>query len=198
MHHFFVGLGNPGLKYAMTRHNIGFMVLKEWGSSLKWDFREKSQFNAWVAKGECQGKTIHLLMPTTYMNNSGQAVRRYMDYANLVPHDLVVVVDDIALPFGELRLRSMGSAGGHNGLKSIEAHLGTRNYARLRMGIGHNGPDDLADYVLDSFDTDEKKALPGFISKGMEALRLLVDDNITQVMNKINTKPPLERPNMKT
>ena len=99
-------------------------------------------------------------MPTTYMNESGQAVRRYMDYIKLEPHDLVVVVDDIALPFGDLRLRSRGSAGGHNGLKSIETHLGTQHYARLRMGIGHHGEKDLADFVLDNFSGEEQKMLP--------------------------------------
>jgi PTH1 family peptidyl-tRNA hydrolase len=189
MHRLFVGLGNPGLKYAMTRHNIGFMVIKEWGSSLNWSFKEKTQFNAWVAKGEFQGKIIHLLMPTTYMNNSGQAVRSYMNYMNLVPDDLVVVVDDTAFAYGDLRLRSQGSSGGHNGLKSIEAHIGTKNYARLRMGIGHHGSNDMANYVLDLFSAEERKTLPEFVLKGEKVLKQLVDENITNVMNKVNIKP---------
>lgn len=190
MHRLYVGLGNPGKKYTMTRHNIGFMVLKEFGEHLGWEFKEKTQFHAWVTKGELQETTIHLLMPTTYMNESGQAVRRYMDYVKLDPKDLVVVVDDIALPYGELRLKSMGSAGGHNGLKSIEACLGTKHYARLRMGIGHHGPNDMADYVLDNFSSEERKTLPDFVQRGAQVLGQLVNETITHVMNKINTKPP--------
>lgn len=189
MHRLYVGLGNPGKKYTMTRHNIGFMVIKEFGDCLEWSFKEKNQFHAWVTKGEIQGKVVHLLMPTTYMNESGQAVRRYMDYIKLDPQDLVVVVDDIALSYGELRLRSMGSAGGHNGLRSIETCLGTKDYARLRMGIGHHGPNNRADYVLDNFSVEERKALPEFVRRGSEVLKHLVDSSITHVMNKVNIKP---------
>lgn len=191
MHYLYVGLGNPGKKYAMTRHNIGFMVLQEFSESLGWVFKEKTQFQAWVTKGELQDKTIHLLMPTTYMNESGQAVRRYMEYNQLDPQNLLVVVDDIALPYNELRLKNMGSTGGHNGLRSIEACLETKNYARLRMGIGHHGPHDMADYVLDNFNSEERKILPDFVQRGSQVLRHLVDHSITYVMNKVNTKAPI-------
>jgi PTH1 family peptidyl-tRNA hydrolase len=188
MHRLFVGLGNPGKKYEMTRHNIGFMVVKAMGTSLGWEFREKKYCQAWVAKGEFQGKTIHLMMPSTFMNESGLAVRRYMEDIKLEPHDLLVIVDDIALPYGELRLRSEGSAGGHNGLKSIEAHLGTRHYARLRIGIGHHGEVDLADYVLDKFTSDEQRTLPECVQRGTQVINQLVGQNITDVMKIVNTK----------
>ena len=190
MRQLFVGLGNPGKKYELTRHNIGYRVIQDWGSNLNLDFKQKSQFSAYVAKGHWQTTEIHLLLPTTYMNQSGQAVKKYMDYMNFKPEDLVVVVDDIAFPFGQLRLKSGGSAGGHNGLKSIEAHLSTKDYARLRMGIGHNGSEVLADYVLENFTSDEKKTLNSFLSDGIKVLELLVKDNITQVMSKVNTLKP--------
>ena len=152
-------------------------------------FKEKQQWPAWVAEGKLQGKTIHLLMPATYMNESGVAVRRYMQELNLEPNDLVVVVDDIDLSYGEMRLRSSGSAGGHNGLKSIEARLGTQQYARLRMGIGHHGENDLADYVLDSFAGEERKSLPDYIQRGRQVLMQLVNESLSHVMKTVNTKP---------
>lgn len=185
----FVGLGNPGKKYEATRHNIGFLVLKSLAASLEWEFKEKSPFYAWVARGEYKGQSIHLLMPTTYMNESGLAVRRYMDYVKTEVQDLLVVVDDVALPYGELRLRSMGSSGGQNGLKSVEAHLGTQHYARLRMGIGHPGDHHMADFVLSGFTKEEQMILPQFIQSGANVLKQLVDESITHVMKTVNTKP---------
>jgi PTH1 family peptidyl-tRNA hydrolase len=183
----FIGLGNPGKKYEMTRHNMGFMVLTDLSKRLRWDFKEKKQFSAWVAKGDFEGKTIHLLMPTTFMNASGQAVRDYMDYIKLPVNELLVVVDDIALPYGTMRLRSKGSAGGHNGLKSIAASLGTQEYARLRLGIGFdNKQDDLANYVLDSFNCEEKKNLPEYIQRGTQVLIRLIKENMDHVMKTMN------------
>lgn len=187
--HLFVGLGNPGKKYAMTRHNIGFMVLKELATHLNWEFKEKTQFRAWLARGEFNGNAIHLLMPATYMNESGYAVRRYMDYAKIEISHLVVISDDIALPFGEIRLRSKGSSGGHNGLKSIETHLGTQQFARLRMGIGHHGISSLADYVLENFTKEEQTELLSYLPRGEQVLKQLMDKNITDVMKTVNTKP---------
>src|SRR5262249_28081159 len=141
--------------------------------------------------------TVHLILPTTYMNNSGIAVRRYLDYFKLTPQQLVVVVDDVVLPFGEMRLRAEGSSGGHNGLKSITEHLATSHYARLRMGIGSNighpqGPSEgyvpLADYVLSDFTTSEVGKLEEFINRGTQILMRLVKEPIATVMNNINGK----------
>lgn len=194
-HCVIVGLGNPGKKYEATRHNIGFMVVKELASKLGWRLKEETQFSAYCAHGQVGDTICRLLLPTTYMNNSGQAVRRYLDYYQLGPENVIVVTDDVALPFGEMRLRTMGSAGGHNGLKSVEAHLGTRHYIRLRMGVGAPdklGSDDdaLADYVLSGFSGNEAKTLPHFVEKGAHVLWQLLHEAVTRVMNEVNGKGP--------
>lgn len=189
-HRVFVGLGNPGSKYEKTRHNIGYMVLKDFARKEGWSFKEEMRFNALIAKGRIGNATVHLLLPTTYMNLSGMAVRPYLDFFKIGPDSLVVVSDDVALPFGQIRLRSMGSPGGHNGLKSIEAHLGTSQYARLKMGVGSpEGNQDLADFVLAPFGVEEVAALGAFIDRGTQVLRRMLDDTLSNVMNAINAKP---------
>jgi PTH1 family peptidyl-tRNA hydrolase len=190
--HVFVGLGNPGKKYEMTRHNLGFLVLKAFAQEQGWKFKEESRFQAHVAKGQSGDDHIYLVLPDTYMNESGRAVRPFLDYYKLGPSHLLVVSDDIALDFGVMRLRMRGSAGGHNGLKSIEEHLKTQHYARLRMGIGtHTEDSNLVDHVLDTFTLEELKELPGFVARGVEALKLLMTTTLTQVMNSVNAKPKL-------
>jgi peptidyl-tRNA hydrolase, PTH1 family len=159
-----------------------------------------------VARGQCDDATVHLILPTTYMNNSGIAVRRYLDYFKLMPQQLVVVVDDVALPFGEMRLRGEGSSGGHNGLKSLTEHLATSHYARLRMGIGSNmghpqshpegqpeGYMPLADYVLSDFSTSEVGQLEEFIDRGTQVLMRLIKEPIAIVMNAINTRQETQK-----
>ena len=183
----FVGLGNPGLRYKMTRHNIGYLVLQRFADRMGWILNEDRRFNAKIAKGVFQEQTIHLLMPLTYMNLSGESLRRYTDYLKIPISQVVVIVDDIALPFGQLRLREGGSAGGHNGLKSIEACLGTSYYKRLRLGIGHPGEKGLADYVLEMFNRAELDELPAFIDRGGEVLQNLLNESFTRVMNNVNT-----------
>jgi PTH1 family peptidyl-tRNA hydrolase len=199
----FVGLGNPGKKYEMTRHNIGFMVIKEFAKHFNWKLKEETRFGAYVAKGVINQVSVHLLMPTTYMNNSGQAVRSYLDFYQIIPEHAVVVVDDVALPFGDFRLKSMGSSGGHNGLKSIEAHLGSKHYARLRMGIGPESAQEetkletLADYVLAVFSQKELQMLDTFVEQGVRILERLTSESITRVMNDVNkkiSKPPQREP----
>lgn len=185
----FVGLGNPGPQYALTRHNMGYLVVQAFAERLGWVFKEDKRFNARVAKGMSENKTVHLVLPLTYMNLSGTAVRRYVDYFKLSLDRLVVVTDDIALPFGQLRLRTLGSAGGHNGLKSVEAHLGTTHYTRLRMGIGHPGQKVLVDYVLDLFSHSEQEELPIVIDRGVEILQRLLRESASHVMNTVNTVP---------
>jgi len=183
-----VGLGNPGPKYEMTRHNLGYLVVKAFAHSEGLTFKEQRQFIAYTSKGCSGGVAIHLLLPVTYMNESGRAVRLYMDYYKLKPRELIVVSDDVALPYGEMRLRALGSAGGHNGLKSVQAYIGTQEYTRLRMGIGQNqqiGP-TLADYVLDPFASHEMERLGDFIAKGVTVLKRLMTEDIAQVMNAVN------------
>lgn len=185
----FVGLGNPGLQYEMTRHNMGYLVVQAFAYRLKWFLKEDRRFNANVVKGNVENQTIHLLLPLTYMNLSGNSVRRYIDYFKIPIENLIIVTDDIALPFGQLRLRNMGSAGGHNGLKSIESCLGTSHYKRLRIGIGHPGEKMLANYVLETFSQIEQRELPVFIDHGVEVLQRLLKESFTQVMNSVNTIP---------
>lgn len=185
----FIGLGNPGKTYAQTRHNLGFLVVEMLAHSLNWVLKDENRFNAKVAKGMLNGKTIHLILPMTFMNESGWAVRQYLDYYKLSASQIVVVCDDIALEFGQIRLRSKGSAGGHNGLKSINAHLGTEEYVRLRMGIGdYRDKEPLSDYVLSNFTAEESVALNDFIKRGAVTLVDLTTDTPTQVMNRVNTK----------
>ena len=185
-----VGLGNPGQKYEMTRHNMGYLVAKAFARSEGWSFKEEKRFNSFVAKGRIGEITVSLLLPTTYMNESGIALRRYLDFYRLTPDAVIVVTDDIALPFGELRVREGGSAGGHNGLKSVEAHLGTDGYVRVRMGIQTDQQrESLADYVLDAFSQNELVGLTTFIEKGAAvAKRLVMGDPISAVMNAVNPK----------
>ncbi len=185
----FVGLGNPGPQYAMTRHNMGFLVVQEFAHCLGWSLKEDRRFNASVAKGVSENKTVHLLLPLTYMNLSGQAVRRYADYFRIPFTNLIIVADDIALAFGQLRLRAMGSAGGHNGLKSIESSLGNPHYKRLRMGVGHPGEKMLANYVLETFNHTEQQELPIFIDRGVEVLQRLLRESFSHVMTSVNTVP---------
>jgi PTH1 family peptidyl-tRNA hydrolase len=194
----FVGLGNPGPEYKMTRHNIGYLVIQDFASRLGWSLKEDRRFNAQVVKGVIENHTVHLLLPLTYMNLSGNAIRRYVDYFKIPLDHLVVVTDDIALSFGQLRLRIMGSAGGHNGLKSVEASLGTSHYKRLRMGIGHPGEVMLANYVLDSFNQKEQQELQTFIDRGVEVLKRLLKESFSHVMTSVNTVPRQKLPKQGT
>lgn len=189
----FVGLGNPGKKYEGTRHNIGYMVIRALAKKLGWHLKEEARYPGWVAKGKVQENRLHLLMPTCYMNNSGQALKKYLDFYRLGPANIAVVVDDLALSFGEVRLRVMGSSGGHNGLTSVEKSLGTRHYIRLRMGIGMPirrsvNEITLADYVLADFTQEEQQGLKIFIEKGEQVLERLLSEEISKVMSSVNTK----------
>jgi PTH1 family peptidyl-tRNA hydrolase len=188
-----VGLGNPGIKYARTRHNIGYLVVKalskRWGIQLQ----NETRFSGHVAKGFRGELVVHLLLPTTYMNRSGIAVQQYLHYYKLGPQDLIVVTDDVALAFGELRVREQGTSGGHNGLKSVEAALGTKEYKRVKMGVGSpldhpEGAQILADYVLAPFTPEETASLTRFIDEGVEVVERLLEEPVAKVMNAINKK----------
>lgn len=193
-HFVVVGLGNPGKEYALTRHNMGYMVVEavadKVGSSLKKD----GDFQAKVGQASYHDVAIHLVMPTTYMNLSGIAVQKVLAYYKVDVKDLLVVVDDAAIPFGVMRLREAGSSGGHNGLKSIQQCLGTQEYPRLRMGIGAQGYGTLTDHVLGDFSSEERKALPAFIEEGATAVLALCDEDIIRVMQQVNTSNNKETP----
>lgn len=183
-----VGLGNPGTRYARTRHNIGYSILQAWAHKLRISFKEEKRFCGLTAHsqiGECE---VHMLLPTTYMNESGVAVRRYMDYFKITCERLLVVSDDVDLPFSKLRLRLFGSPGSHNGLKNIHLHLGGGQYSRLRIGIGRNpGEKSLADYVLDNFSAEESLRLPSLVEEAIRALELVVRLSAEKAMQFINT-----------
>lgn len=190
-----VGLGNPGKKYEMTRHNMGFLALQAFAKEHGWSFKEEGRFQALVAKGKVGKISVHLLMPTTYMNESGRAVRAFIDYYRFTPSQIIVVNDDVELDFGAIRLRPTGSAGGHNGLKSIEACLGTRHYTRLRLGIGRGEKREaLANHVLDNFNREEKDQLHGFLQRAVKALELILTADIATAMQTVNAKIKKEPP----
>lgn len=182
-----VGLGNPGSKYEFNRHNIGVLVARKLASAQGLSFKEEKRLHALVAKGMSKGVVLHVVLPQTYMNESGQAVGAYLNYYKLKPDAVLVVCDDVELPFGRLRLRNQGGSGGHNGLKSIEAHLGTRHYLRLKMGVGKELANaTLADYVLDNFKADEMIRLESFIGQGVETVSYLLSEPSAIVMNRVN------------
>lgn len=192
-----IGLGNPGLKYRNNRHNAGFMVLDRVAELLGVTFSESSRFRGAEAKGGTGAADFFLLKPKTYMNLSGQSVSSLMSYYRLTPEQIVVVTDDIATPFGELRLKASGSPGGHNGLKSIEESLGTRDYPRLKIGIlgsGYSGR-DLDEYVLNDFSKEEEAELPRVIECGAKALLRIATEGLEAVMNEVNIK--VKKPPMK-
>lgn len=183
-----VGLGNPGKQYEMTRHNIGFLVVRALAEKIGIAFKDHRRISALVGKGEHEGATVHLVMPTTYMNLSGVAVQQYLNYYKLGVEDLLVIVDDVALPFGKMRLRPLGGAGGHNGLKSIEQHLGTQSYLRLRMGVGDRDHGTLTDHVLGGFSVEERKALPAFVDQGGAVALGLLSHDVESMMQEFNAK----------
>lgn len=168
---------------------MGYLVLNALAKMYDCRFKEEKQFDAYVGKTKINGTIVHLLLPTTYMNLSGHSVKLYMSFFKLVPANIIVVADDVSLPYGEMRIRRMGSAGGHNGLKSIEACLGTREYNRLRMGIGRNVKEKtLADYVLDNFSNEEMLTLGDFVQEGAIVINRLMNESISHVMNSVNVK----------
>lgn len=185
----YVGLGNPGKEYEKTRHNIGNLVLRSFAHNQGFVFKADARFKAEIAKGEISGVKIHCLFPTTYMNESGVAVRKYIDFFKINSNRVVVISDDVDLPFGQMRLKTSGGAGTHNGLKSIEKYLATQCYPRLRMGIGLGYKDqDLADHVLSRFSAEEAATLDSFIKQGASVLARLIIEDIALVMNDINKK----------
>ncbi len=183
-----VGLGNPGDAYVHTRHNVGFEILKSFASSKGFAFRHASDLMGDCARAGIGGKKVFLLLPTTYMNSSGDAVRRCVEYYKIPTDHLLVVCDDVALPLGTMRIRAQGSAGGHNGLKSIEAHLGTNYYARFRIGVGFGSESDLTDHVLGRFLPEEKKVVAEIVCQAQAILDLWISDGIAVAMQTANAQ----------
>lgn len=184
MSYLVVGLGNPGSAYANTRHNLGFLSVEKFAEKQGFSFRQEKEYLGRVAVGQFADQKVYLLLPSTYMNSSGESVRLFVNYFHIALSDILIVCDDINIPFGSLRLRSEGSTGGHNGLESIEAHLKTRAYARLRAGIGDRTHGDLADYVLGHFTAEEMKELPQIIEKTVVAIEQWLKENKKNVERK--------------
>ncbi len=187
MKYLIVGLGNIGPEYQDTRHNIGFKVLDAFAKASNAVF-DNIRYGA-VAEMKLNGRTLILLKPNTYMNLSGKAVSYWMQKEKIALENLLVVVDDLALPFGSMRLRAQGSDGGHNGLKSINALLGTTAYARLRYGIGNDfQKGQQIDYVLGNWETEEIEKLPELLNRGGEIITSFVLQGIVRTMNAFNKK----------
>jgi PTH1 family peptidyl-tRNA hydrolase len=183
-----VGLGNPGREYRETRHNVGFMVVDEIARrhGLEWSMAPSQVPDAFVTK-RYGAQPLLLAKPLTFMNRSGDAVAALARYYDIAATDLFVVVDDIDLPFGRLRARARGSAGTHNGLRSVVQRLGTTDFPRLRLGVGRgDARRDLADHVLSTFEPAERAALDTLITRAADAAEMFAVEDIAQVMNTYN------------
>lgn len=181
-----VGLGNPGKKYEQTRHNVGFMVIDELASRHHFSLSKK-KFNGLYAMETIQGEKVILLAPQTYMNLSGEAVRPLMEYYNLELEDIIVIYDDLDLPTGKIRLRQKGGHGGHNGLRSIIDNLGSKDFKRVRIGIGRpEGRVPVIDYVLGKFSREEEQEAGDSIQKAADACEAWLNKPFPQVMNDYN------------
>jgi PTH1 family peptidyl-tRNA hydrolase len=186
MKYLITGLGNIGREYADTRHNIGFMILDTLAEVSNVVFDVNKRYGA-IAECRLKNKQLVLLKPSTYMNASGDAVRYWLQKEKIELENLLIVVDDIALPFGTLRLKPKGSDAGHNGLKHIQEILGTVQYNRLRFGIGNNfSQGRQIDYVLGAFTGEEQKLLPERIEKAVEMIKSFVLSGVENTMNQFN------------
>ena len=187
MKYLIVGLGNIGDEYRETRHNIGFMVLDALAKASNIVFKD-GRYGATTTLS-VKGRQLILLKPSTYMNLSGNAVRYWMQQEKIPLENVLVVVDDLALPFGSLRLKGKGSDAGHNGLKHIAATLGTQNYARLRFGIGNDFPKGAqVDYVLGNFDEEDRKQMPERLELAGEIIKSFCVAGLNLTMNQYNNK----------
>ena len=183
-----VGLGNPGTEYAATRHNIGFDMVTYLSDKYGIALRSK-EGKAIVGKGVIEGQKVMLVQPQTYMNLSGESVRALMDYYKLTTDEIVIIYDDISMPVGQVRIRPKGSAGGHNGIKSIIAHLGTQEFPRIKIGVGakpENG--DLVKYVLGRFSKEDDAKIRDVFALAEEGLLAILQEDVKAAMNAVNGK----------
>lgn len=182
------GLGNPGKRYAQTRHNVGFMAMDRLAEQFRISFKagKGDYFVSDVAHTGDGDREFILLKPQTFMNNSGIAVRHALDYFKVDLDKLLLILDEFQLPFGKLRLRAQGSDGGHNGLASVIQHLGSQDFARLRIGIGSEAKGDSANFVLAKFSKSEQQELPALIARAAEAAVEFIRHDLPRAMNKFN------------
>jgi PTH1 family peptidyl-tRNA hydrolase len=185
-----VGLGNPGEEYAKTRHNIGFQCVNEVARRHGLDFSKKLA-KARIAEGQIAGQRVALAKPFTFMNLIGQSAVSLCNWYKVAPaQELLVIYDELDLPFGTLRLRERGSAGTHNGMKSVVGQLGSQEFPRLRIGIGQGPPGrDAAQYVLGRFTRDEQAELPALIGRAADAVEVILREGFITAMNRFNAPP---------
>ena len=185
-----VGLGNPGGEYEWTRHNMGFLTVVRLAEELGLRLRRSSSYKGLFGEGRFEGEDIAVLLPHAFMNNSGIVVKQVCVSKKIDPANLLVICDDFSLAFGQIRLREQGSDGGHNGLASIIEHLGTKEFSRLRLGIGPVPPHkSTVDFVLEDFRLDEKKKLPEFLTAAVGCCRAWLSESLSTVMSRYNQKP---------
>lgn len=187
-----VGLGNPGSRYAKTRHNAGRLLAEHLASQANTGFNPLKKLKCFAATILIESEKVVVAYPDVFMNQSGEPVLQLVKFFEVNPvKDLLIAVDDVAIPFSSLRMRAKGSDGGHNGLKSIEQALGTSDYPRLRIGVGPQNPEtgygNLEEYVLENFPPAEEKALPEVLQRGLEACVLWSEEGIERAMNAVNS-----------
>lgn len=182
------GLGNPTKQYEGTRHNAGFRVIDQIASDYGISVDTK-KYKGLCGLGYIEGQKVLLLKPQTFMNLSGESIREAADFYKVEPEDIIVIFDDISLDVGQLRIRAKGSAGGHNGIKSIIAHLGSQEFPRIKVGVGEKPAGwDLADYVLGKFSGDDEKKIKEAAADASQAVKLMLTDGISAAMNQYNAK----------
>jgi peptidyl-tRNA hydrolase, PTH1 family len=185
--HLIVGLGNPGAEYAKTRHNAGFRLVEKLAAHWQADWKNERKFNARIARVERNARRVLLCRPQTFMNASGEAVSAVVNFYRLPLARILVMVDDADLPLGEIRLRAGGSSGGHHGLESVEQHLDSREFARLRLGIGRrDGAREITDYVLSRFDRTDTALMKKVLDRAASQAECWLNDGIQKAMNQFN------------
>ena len=185
-----VGLGNPGKQYESTRHNVGFEVVDEFAKKHGLSFKERSKFKGFLAEGIVNQNPVYVLKPLTFMNLSGESVALVANYLQILPSKILIVVDDIDLPFLQLKLKINSGPGTHNGLKSVEHELRSNRYARLKVGVGADFQGNLSDYVLSKFSLAEEKLMPEIIDKAVQTIDIWMDRGIIRAMDFANRKIP--------
>lgn len=180
-----VGLGNPTKEYDGTRHNVGFMVMDRLADVMNVSI-STAKFKGEYVKFKYKGEDVILLKPMTYMNNSGESVIQVMNYFKIDASDVIAIYDDMDMPTGKLRLRESGSAGGHNGVKSLIAHMGTQKFKRIRVGIDKHPRIKVVDYVLGHFSKDERPLIDEGIENAVKAIEMYLDKDFTAAMNAFN------------
>lgn len=188
------GLGNPGPEYAHNRHNVGFMVADRLRGVLRGAGAFREKFSGEIAKGALAGAEVVVLRPLTFMNRSGRSVQAAAAFFQIAVQDIVVVHDDLDLPWQTVRVKVGGGSGGHNGLKSVTADLGSPDYLRVRVGIGRPTQGTAESYVLSDFSDIESSELPAVVDRAVRAIEVILDKGVERAMNEFNTKPvPVEK-----